>query len=98
VAHPDRLLAIDAGEERIVGGDADVRRPVLALRERDDVATELVGHELGAVADAEDRDPAGPDGRVRMRRTLVVDRVRTAREDDRPGPTPFELLERGVAR
>ena len=74
VAHPDRLLAIQAGEQRVVRrGDADVGRSVLAVVERDDVATELVGHQLRAVADAQDRDLAGPDGGVRARRALVVD-------------------------
>ena len=68
VAHPDRLVAIEAGEEAVVGGDRDGRRAVLALVEREDVAAELVGHQLGAVADAEDRDPAAPDRRVGPRR------------------------------
>ena len=36
-----------------------VRRPVLAAVGREDVATELVGHQLGAVADAEDGDAPG---------------------------------------
>jgi hypothetical protein len=32
--------------------------------EGDDVAPELVGHQLSAVADAEDGDASGPDRRV----------------------------------
>ena len=98
VAHPDRLLAVEAGEQRVVGGDADVGRTVLAVVERDDVATELVGHQLGAVADAEDRDLAGPDGRIGARGALVVDRVRAAGQDDRAGPAPLELGVRRVVR
>ena len=96
VAHPDRLLALDPGEQRLVrGGDADVGGSVLAVVERDDVATELVGHQLGAVADAEDGDAAGPDRRVGPGSARVVDRVRAAGQDDRPGAAPFQL---GVRR
>ena len=98
VAHPDRLLAVEAGEQRIVGGDADVGRAVFAVIERDDVAAELVGHQLGAVADAQDRDLAGPDGRIGARGALVVDRVRAAREDDRAGPAALEFGVRRVVR
>ena len=98
VAHPDGLLALDAGEQRVVRGDADVGRAVLAMVERDDVATELVGHQLGAVADAEDRDAARPDGRIRARGARVVDRVGAARQDDRARAATLELLVRRVVR
>ena len=73
----------------------DVGRAVLAVVERDDVAAELVGHQLGAVADPEDGDAAGPDRRVGPWGARVVDRIRAARQDDRPGAAPFEL---GVRR
>ena len=48
----------------------DVGRAVLAVVDREDVAAELVGHQLRAVADAEDGDPPAPDrpGRVAARR------------------------------
>ena len=98
VAHPDGLLALDAGEQRVVRGDADVGRAVLAMVERDDVAAELVGHQLGAVADAEDGDAARPDGRIRPRRARVVDRVGAARQDDRARAATLELLVRRVVR
>ncbi len=57
------------------------RAPVRAT-----VAAELRRQELGAVADAEDRDAEVVDapGRARVP-ALGVDRLRTAREDDRPG-------------
>ena len=64
VAHPHRLVAFDAAEQAVVVGDRDVCRAVLAAVGREDVAAELVGHQLGAVADAEDRDPPAPDRRV----------------------------------
>ena len=71
---------------------------VLAVVERDDVATELVGHQLCAVADAEDGDATGPDRRVGPRSARVVDRVRAAGQDDRPGAAPFQLGIRRVVR
>ena len=98
VAHPDRLLALDAGEQAVLGGHAHVGGAVLAVVERDDVATELVGHQLRAVADAQDRDPPAPDRRVGPRRVRVVDRVRAAGQDDRARAAPFELLVRRVER
>ena len=98
MAHPHGLLAVDALEEAVRGGDADVGRAVLALVRREDVAAELVGHQLRAVADAEDRDLPVPDGRVGPRRLGVVDRHRAAREDDRACPATLQLLVRGVVR
>ena len=68
MAHPDRLVAVETGEQAVIAGDGHGRRAVLALRGREDVAAELEGHELGAVADAEDGEPAGPDRRVRLGR------------------------------
>ena len=50
---------------------------------RDDLAAELVRHQLHAVADAEDRQPARPQRRVGARRAVVVDRRRAARQDHR---------------
>ena len=62
-----------------------VAGPYSRFVRREDVAAELVGHELGAVADAEDGDLAAPDRRIGARGVLVVDGVRAAREDDRLG-------------
>ena len=98
MAHPDRLVAVDAGEERVVGRDAQGGRPVLAPGSRQHVPAELEGHQLGAVADAEDRDPAGPDRRVRLRGIRVVHGVRAAGQDDRRRATPFEVGQRRVVR
>ena len=85
VAHPDGLLALDA--RRTAPSSAvivTVAGPYSRLVVGQDVAAELAGHELGAVADAEDRDAAAPDRRVGLRGAVVVDRVRAARQDDRP--------------
>ena len=98
VAHPDRLVGFDALEEAVAGGDRDVGRPVFALRGGEHVPTELAGHELRPVADAEDGDPTAPDRGVGLRRVVVVDRVGAAAEDDRLGAAPFQLLVRRVVR
>ena len=61
-----------------------------------DVPAELVGHELGAVADAQDGDAPVPDGRVGPGGIRVVDRHRAARQDDRPRAAALDLLPRRV--
>src|ERR1019366_8336137 len=94
VTHPDRLLSIEAGEKAVLAGDRDDRRPVLALRRRQDITTQLAGHELGAVADSEDRDSAAPDSAVGPRRIRVVDGVRAAGQDHRLRPAPLDLRPR----
>jgi hypothetical protein len=74
VAHPDRLLALQAAEQAVVGGEGHVRWAVFAMRRRLDVAAQLVGHQLQAVADAEHRHLARPQGGIGLRRVRVVDR------------------------
>jgi len=98
VAHPDRLLPVQSGEQRVVGGDAHVGRTVLAVVERDDVAAELVGHQLGAIADAEYGDLPGPDRGIGARGVRVVDRVRAAGQDDGAGAAAFEFGHGRVVR
>ena len=98
VAHPDRLVPLEAREEAILGRDRDRRRSVLPTRRRQDVAAQLEGHQLGPVADAQHRDPPVPDRRIRLRGTLVVDGVGAARQDDRAGPAALQLGIRSVVR
>jgi hypothetical protein len=98
VTHPDGLLALDPFEQAVVLRDRHVGGAVFTARGRQDVAAELLGHQVGPVTDAEDRDPAGPDLRVRAGRTFVVDRVGTARKDDRASMPTFDLGVRGVVR
>ena len=98
MAHPDRLIPLEAGEQAVIVGDRDVRRPVLAPVGRQHVPAQLPGHQVRAVADPEDRDPAGPHRRVGPGRVVVVDRVRAAREDDRAGAPPLQLLVGRVVR
>ncbi len=98
VAHPDRLLALDAGEQPIGIGQADGGRTVLPLRRRHDLAAELVGHELQAVADAEHRDAAGPQCGVGPRGIGVVHRRRPPGQDHGRHPSALELGHRRVVR
>ena len=83
-------------EQRVVPGDLDCRRAVLAARGRGDVAAQLQGHQLGAVADAQHREPAAPDRCVGLGGVGVVDGHRPAREDDGPDAAALELVHRRV--
>ena len=63
MTHPDRLFALESTEQAIIDVELHACRPVLALSV---ASTSPPGsrHQLGAIADAEDRDPPGPDSRV----------------------------------
>jgi hypothetical protein len=98
VAHPDGLVGFDAVEQAIARRDRHVRRPVLTLGRGEHVSPEFARHELRAVADAEDRDPASPHGWIGFRCILVVDGVRAAAEDDGLRAAPLQLIEWGVVR
>ena len=63
-----------------------------------DPTAELVGHELDPVADAQDRDLPLPQPRVGLRGILVIDRCRTAGQDDPDRPAPLDLVPRRVVR
>ncbi len=68
---------------RSLRGHRDDGRPELLAAEGDDLAAERLGHQVQAVADAEDRDAAGPERRVGMGRARFVDAGRAAGEDHR---------------
>ena len=85
VAHPDGLLAGHVLEQPVRLGDRHGRRAVLAVGRRQHLAAELVGHQLDAVADAEDGDAGAPQARIDARRVRVVDAGRPTREDDAAG-------------
>jgi hypothetical protein len=95
MAHPDLLLVFDLGQEPRRVEDAQGGEAVLALLRRDDLAAEEVGHELDAIADAEDRDAELEDALVRVRRALAVNALRPAREDE---GRRFRLADRGDRR
>ena len=98
VAHPYGLLTVDPTEQPVVAGDRDVRGAVFAFGGGDDVPTQIARHEVQPVANAEDGDLSRPQARVRARRTFVVDRGRTAREDDGLGIAAGDLCPRRVVR
>jgi hypothetical protein len=91
VAHPHRLVGRLVGEE--AGGPVARRRqrraPVLALAAPGDLAAELLGDELGAVADAEDRDAEVVDLGVEAGRP--VDRISAAGRRSRTSAAVIEL-------
>jgi hypothetical protein len=84
VAHPD---VVDVG--RVVGQQQRRRvatqlgAAVLAAHPAADGAAELLGDELGAVADAEDRHPQDVDLRVERRCAVDVNALRATGQDQR---------------
>ena len=83
VRHPHLVLRRDALEEGAGLGDGDGRTSVLARAGVGDLAAEALGHELEAVAHAEDRDARGEDAGVDAGGVLGVDARRAAGQDDR---------------
>ena len=70
-------------------GDRSGVRPYSPWPPRADLAAELLGDELGAVADAEDGHAQLVDLRVEQRGAVDVDRLGAARQDQRRrGPRP----------
>ncbi len=65
--------------------------PVLAAQAAPDGATEVLGDELGAVADAEHRHAQLVDRRVERRRTVDMDALGSAGEDQRRRPAGVDL-------
>ena len=76
---------------RGVVGDRQRGAPVLALAAPGHLAAELLGDELGAVADAEDGDAQVVDLGVEPRGALDVHRLGAAREDQRRRPALAHL-------
>ena len=84
VAHPHVVdVGRVVGQHRRRGGAAQLRPAVLAAHPPADRAAELLGDELGAVADAEDRHAEVVDRRVERRGTLDVHALRTTGQDQR---------------
>ena len=86
MAHPTLVGVRGIGwQNRRVAGALEQRAPVLAGHAAADDAAELLGDQLRAVADAEDRDPELVDADVELRRALDVHARRATRQDDRVG-------------
>src|SRR5450830_675069 len=81
MAHPDRLLRLESGEESVLGNHRYECRPELFAFERHDLAAEGLGHEMQAVADAEDWNAAAPERGVGVGRAFLVDAGRPAGQD-----------------
>ena len=82
MAHPDDLLLGQAGEEGAATA-VELRLAELGGAGARDLAAQLQREQLGAVADAERRDPELEEGLVDPRGALGVDRGRAAGEDQR---------------
>jgi hypothetical protein len=95
VGIPDAELLRQAGEELARFLDREVTVAVFACLAVRDVTAEVVPHELDAVADAEHGHAELENLRIRMRRRLRVNTLRTAREDDAHDTVFTELRRRG---
>ena len=77
-------------------GEADDGVTVFAVGRRGDFAAELVGEELHAVADAQDREAGLEDVGGRLRGAFVVDGCGAAGEDEAARVQALDLLTRSV--
>ena len=85
VAHPHLGVGTHAVEQQVVAVKrAEVCPPVLAASGRLHVAAVGIGHELRAVADAQQRQAAAYVGEVDLKSLPVVHREGAAGEDDAP--------------
>ena len=97
VGHPHLLLQGQLAEQGRRRGDLERRAAVLAGVGAGDLAAELLGHQLGAVADAEDGNAAPVDGLVDGGRPFDMHRLGTAAEDDPLGSAGEHVGDRHVA-
>ena len=98
VAHPHRALL---GPLREQGRFALTRQggaAVLTTTGRGHFPTELLGHELRAVANAEHRNAKLVDAGVKCGSRRLVDRLRSTRQDDRRGLTRRDVGRRDGRR
>ena len=97
VAHPRDALLRQSGEQaagRVVVRDRLAVFARRALLRGADAPTELMRHELTAVADAEDRYAQREQRRVDLRRAGGVNAVRPAGKDDAGRPERADRVER----
>ena len=87
VTRPHLQFGRDPFEQARLGGRLAPNQRVaeLAVRRAAQLAAQHVGHQLHAVADAECRDAQVEHGAVAVRRALVVDAARAARQDEADG-------------
>ena len=98
VAHPGDALGGQALEE--LAGCIEVRLGLAVLPGGvvlglGDPAAQVVGHQLAAVADAQDGHAPGEDGRVHLGGLGIIHAVGAAGEDDADGVHGADLVQRG---
>ena len=81
MAHPDPLRRRLPGEQARGPEDPQLGRSELALGRPNDPAAELLGHELHAIADAEDGQAQPVHRRVEPGRAREIHGIRASRED-----------------
>ena len=96
VAHPDLLDRLHSVKQGRIRGDVDFRGTELTFVARLDLASELVGHQLHPVADAQNRNAEPPDAGIAMRRFPCVHAGGPATENDSLGLEFRQLLRRRV--
>ncbi len=84
VAHPHLRRRSDAFEKTALAGDIQHRPAIFAKSRFGQLAAQLVGHQLLAVADAEDRMRSLIERLRQARRILGQNRSRAARQDIAP--------------
>ena len=84
VAHPHLLSGRQVLEQPPGPRHANLSRSKLTLWRANHPAAELMGHELHAVADAQNRHPEPVDGRIEPRRPGAVHGIGAARQDQTP--------------
>ncbi|MPN42956.1 hypothetical protein SDC9_190514 [bioreactor metagenome] len=90
MTHPDRLDICKAFEHRRIQiKDLDVGTSVFSFIGRNDFSTEMIGHQLHAVANAQYRNAHVENGRIDFKSIFFIDAVRAAREND-----PFDVPHR----
>ena len=95
VTHPRNALLRQAAEQTAIGVKPCLRLAVLArgvLPGGGYFPTEILRHELAAVANTEDGDAEPKDLRINLRRTFGVHALRAAGEDDADGVKGADLI------
>ena len=98
VAHPYGLAGGEPLEQAPGLDDRHLGAAVLAMGGALDAAAQLVGHHLHAVADPQHRHAEREQLGRRGGRSLLVDALRAAREDDADGAAAADLRDRQIER
>ncbi len=97
MTHPDRFALAQAAQQRRCRIEPRLGAAKFAARRVAHPAPQLMHEQLQAVADAEDRQPGGVEGRVGTRGGFVIDGTGTAGENDAPGFERRNIAPRSIA-